>query len=46
MSTTEEMISDNQNELIRRVLWVLGAIMAVGIGIAGFSIASGLFVVA
>jgi hypothetical protein len=31
-----------KNTAIRRGLWVVGVIVATGIGIAGFSIASGL----
>lgn len=44
MSTSEQIIPDGQNSFIRRGLWVVGAILASGIGIAGFSIASGLLV--
>ena len=44
MSTQERTIPKSQNVAVRRGLWVLGSIMAAGISIAAFSIASGLIV--
>ena len=44
MSTQEQSIPKKQNLAIRRGLWVLGYIMAAGIAISAFSIASGLLV--
>ena len=46
MRTTKERGPNSQNMLIRKGLWVVGVILASGIGIAGFSIAAGLLVAA
>ena len=44
MNEKSRMNSKPQNAAIRRGLWIVGMIVAAGIGIAGFSIASGLLV--
>ena len=44
MSTQSQTLRKSQNAAVRRGLWVLGSIMAAGISIAAFSIASALIV--
>ena len=44
MHTTIEHAVERENAIIRRGLWIVGFIVATGIGISGFSIAWGLFV--
>ena len=44
MTRNEGTSPKQENSIIRRSLWALGFIVAAGIGIAGFSIATSLLV--
>jgi hypothetical protein len=45
MTFSEPTLAERRSATIRRGLWILGFILAAGIGIAGFSIAASLLIV-